>query len=73
MAAENFKKEWDYIQETANKNGFESKILQKIFKKHERKFAMSQVTSLRNESKQENETKGYIGIPFLGSLTENLK
>jgi hypothetical protein len=72
LSPENFTKEWNFIKSTARINGFEEKTLNRIFRKHERKTLLGNVTSLTN-AVGDGETKCFIGIPFYGSLTENLK
>jgi hypothetical protein len=70
MSEENFKKEWNYIEETAKINGFDSKVVQKIFNKHKKKHELSQVSSLVGP-KDEAEFK-FIGLPYYGNLTQKL-
>ena len=72
LSSEKFKKELNYIKETGDLNGFDRKTMEKIFKKHEMKSRMMNITSLRASRSQE-ESKSFIGFPFYGSLTENLK
>jgi hypothetical protein len=73
MSQGNFKKEKDYIMETGRKNGFAEKTLMKIFEKHRRKSLLQDLTSLRNTEREELQINGFVGIPFFGALTENLK
>jgi hypothetical protein len=72
LSPENFNKELNFIRATARINGFEEKSLNRIFKKHERKTLLGNVTNLGNALGDE-EMKSFIGIPYYGSLTENLK
>lgn len=70
MSKENFELEWKYILDTAKVNGYDEKVVQKIFNKHQRKNLISQTTAL--ELNQSEGIYNYIGLPFYGKLTENL-
>jgi hypothetical protein len=70
MNEESFNIEWEYIQETAKINGFDLKVINKIFKKHQNKENFAQITSLTTQN-DEKDWK-FIGIPFYGNLTEKL-
>jgi hypothetical protein len=72
MSETNFKKEWYYIQETAKLNGFDEKVVEKIYRKNERRKTMGEITTL-SKSRDNLEGRHYIGIPFYGSLTEKIK
>jgi hypothetical protein len=71
LSPENFTKELNFIKSTARINGFEEKTLNRIYKKHERKTLLGNVTTL--SAVVDEEQKSFIGIPYYGSLTENLK
>jgi hypothetical protein len=74
MSKENFEKEWKYIKDSAKINGFDDEVIWRIFKKHERKFRLSNVTTLNSTPINSNEfCENVISIPFHGSLTENLR
>jgi hypothetical protein len=67
MSLENFNTEKDYIFSTGLLNGFNT--LNKMFKKHERKREITNITSL--ESIDEDVSK-FISIPFCPPLTHRL-
>lgn len=70
MSPENFNVEWKYIQETAAINGYDPKVIKRIFMKHKRKSMMRSATSL--STAEETSNCNYVGIPYYGALTENL-
>jgi hypothetical protein len=71
MSQVNFIKEKDYIMETGKVNGYDEKILMRIFNKQRRKFENREFSSL-TRIEDSTETTSFIGLPYAGSLTENL-
>jgi hypothetical protein len=71
MSNANFNKEKNYIMETGKINGYDEKTLMRIFNKQRQKFENHQFSAL-TRGDESTETTNYIGLPFAGSLTENL-
>jgi GIY-YIG catalytic domain len=73
LSQENFDKEWTFIKETARLNDFKDTMVERIFRKQQRKSSMTDFTSLGNALKEPEDNSKFIGIPFYGSLTEKLR
>lgn len=72
MSKENFMEELKYINETAEINGFDEKEVKRIYKKQEKKMILRSTSSLVKKNEEDTNFNN-IGIPFYGTLTENLK
>lgn len=71
LSITNYKKEYEYIKETAGVNGYSAKMVDNFIYKHSRKVNISNLTTLF--SQREEAPKQRVSMQFAPNITNKLK
>ncbi len=66
LDSEAFEKEFKFIIETAELNGYNKLSIQKLLKNHRKKQRLREITTLQNKP---DKTKNYLVLPYVPELT----
>lgn len=71
LSIQNYKKEYDYIQESAKVNGFDSADIDRIIKHHSDKIRKNNLSTLFSQKQEENVNR--VCLTYSPKLTNKLK
>lgn len=73
LSIANYKKEYEYIKETARMNGYSHKMVDQLVHKHSRKVQNSNLTTMFSQRAIRETQKYRVSMQFVPSITNKMK